>query len=66
MFTNAFKESVIGLSVACATEKIHAVGGKLRVVRVNGVTQVVTRDLRSDRLNVEVEQDLVVRVKGIG
>lgn len=53
---------IVGMTTKEATSEMQKRGLRLRVVCQDGRHMVVTRDLRPDRLNVEVANDLVIRV----
>ena len=47
------------LPVDAATALAESSGYTLRVISIDGTPQAVTKDLREDRMNVEVEADIV-------
>ena len=57
---------LIGLDVNDAKEFLAVDDWVLRVVKRDGQVSVVTRDYRTDRVNVEVEAGVIVKVKSIG
>lgn len=57
---------LIGLSVDDASEAAAARGFTIRVTKLDGQDLMVTMDYRTDRVNVEVANGVVVAVIGIG
>jgi hypothetical protein len=52
--------TIIGMSLAEATELARADGVDLRVVRGDGALPALTRDRRPNRVNVHVERGVIV------
>jgi len=59
-------KSIVGLTVDEATTTAEAAGFTVRVTTLDGVNQAITFDLRTDRLNVSVENGVVVGIDSIG
>jgi hypothetical protein len=59
-------EDVVGMDVSSAESALADLGYEMRIVRLDGEDLAVTMDYREDRVNVEVEDDTVVAVQGIG
>jgi hypothetical protein len=59
---NAFAGTLVGMPVAQAEAATTEAGYVFRVVSVDGEAGPVTMDYREDRINVDVEDDTVVRV----
>jgi hypothetical protein len=59
-------EDVVGMDVNSAESALADLGYEMRIVRLDGEDLAVTMDYREDRVNVEVEDDTVVAVQGIG
>ena len=59
-------ECYVGLDFNDACEFALVDGWHIRCVKRDGEYTIVTRDYRTDRLNVEVEGGVVVKVKSIG
>jgi hypothetical protein len=57
---------LVGKTQKFAESVCRVAGWSMRVVKVNGRPCVVTRDYRTDRVNVEVEFGVVVRITGLG
>lgn len=57
---------IVGVREEKAREKLEADAWKLRVVKRDGEAVVVTRDVDTSRINVEVEKGLVSRVVSRG
>lgn len=55
-----------GLTYEAAKALAKEHGYSVRARNVNGIPQVVTMDLRGDRINVAVQDDEVVQVYGVG
>jgi hypothetical protein len=51
---------VVGKTVEEAEALCKSAGMRLRVTRTDGVAHIVTRDYRTDRVNVHLEQGKVV------
>lgn len=58
--TRAFGRQLVGLHVDDAGETATRAGYLFRVVRRDGESLIVTMDLRTNRVNVELEDDIVV------
>jgi len=59
-------KSIVGLTIDEATTTAEAAGFTVRVTTLDGVIQVGTADLRTDRLNVSVENGVVMGIDSIG
>jgi hypothetical protein len=59
-------DDVVGMEVSAAESALAELGYEMRIVRLDGDDLAVTMDYREDRVNVEVEDDVVVAVQGIG
>lgn len=61
--TNGLCEAIVSqtLPVEAADALAQGSGYTTRVIVIDGTPQAVTQDLREDRLNFEVENDLVVK-----
>jgi hypothetical protein len=59
-------EDVVGMEVDAAESTLTELGYQMRIVRLDGEDLAVTMDYREDRVNVAVEDDVVVAVEGIG
>lgn len=58
---------IIGLNIEDATPKVKERGiNRIRAKMVDGKAQIVTMDIRSDRLNVATKGGQIVSVMGIG
>jgi hypothetical protein len=57
-------ESVIGMSEAEATDRLEAMGYEVRVVARDGESFAVTDDYRTDRVNLEIKDGVVVGAYG--
>lgn len=57
---------VIGLEESKARKYCSKNGWHMRVVKRDGNYTVCTRDYRTDRLNVIVENDVVSDIQGVG
>lgn len=57
---------LVRLSLGDALEWCRENGYTLRVVRLDGLPCIGTRDFRRDRVNVAVQDGVVVEVTGIG
>lgn len=60
--TRAFGRRLVGLHADEACEMATRAGYLFRVVRRDGDSLIVTMDLRTNRVNVEIEDDIVVAV----
>jgi len=60
------QDEISGLSLPEATNKLEKEEMCVRVMQKDGVCYFGTCDYRTDRVNVEVDSDKVVRVLGIG
>lgn len=56
-------ERVIGLTYEKAKELCGEKGMRIRILSNDGVENIVTRDLRNDRVNVRLEKGVVVKAK---
>ena len=52
-------ENLVGLTLKSAKENLK--DRDYRIVRIDGVGMMITCDLRTDRVNLEVENNIVVR-----
>lgn len=59
-------KSIVGLPIDEATTVAEAAGFTVRVLLLDGVDQVATADLRTDRLNVSVVDGIVTGIISIG
>ena len=59
-------KSIVGLPIEQATTVAETAGFTVRVSTLDGATQAVTADLRTDRLNVSVENGVVTGIDSIG
>jgi len=59
-------KSIVGLSIDEATKVAEAAGFTVRVLLLDGVDQVATADLRTDRLNVSVVDGTVTGIISVG
>jgi hypothetical protein len=57
----AIAEIIVGLSYEEAKAKVSEAGGITRITRENGQGRIITMELRSDRVNVELDKNLVIR-----
>jgi hypothetical protein len=57
--TEAFAETVVGMTADEAQAATEAAGYTYRVVEIDGEPQAVTLDYRIDRVNVALEDDVV-------
>jgi hypothetical protein len=57
---------LVGLTLAAARERAARYGCTVRPVKVDGESQIVTMDLRLNRVNVELEGGIVTSVRGVG
>ncbi|HSE99835.1 MAG TPA: hypothetical protein VLA48_02975 [Nitrososphaeraceae archaeon] len=57
-----FIESLKGMDLNSAKEKLK--DKEYRIVRIDGVGMMVTCDYRTERLNLEVENNLITNVYG--
>ena len=55
-------ENLVGLTLKSAKENLK--DRDYRIVRIDGVGMMITCDFRSDRVNLEVENNIIVRVYG--
>jgi hypothetical protein len=55
-------ENLIGLTLELAKKKLK--NKNYRIVRIDGVGMIVTCDFRPERVNLEIENNIVVRVYG--
>ena len=55
-------ENLVGLTLESAREELK--DKDYRVVKIDGVGMMITCDFRSDRVNLEVENNIIVRVYG--
>lgn len=53
-------KELIGMSLNSAKEKLK--GTEYRIVKIDGQGMIVTCDLHINRLNLEVENNVIVRV----
>lgn len=56
----ALAREVVGLTEAAATDRILAAGAEPRVVARDGESYAVTDDYRTDRINLQIEDGIVV------
>lgn len=54
------KKELIGIDLNFAKEKLKDT--KYRIVKIDGKGVIITRDLHTDRLNLEVENNVIVNV----
>ena len=59
-------EKLIGLDASDAREFLDVDGWTLRVVKRDGMITIATQDYRSNRLNVEVVDNTITKVIGVG
>jgi hypothetical protein len=64
--TEAFAPRLVGLSMDAATDLAAANNMSVRATIIDGEPQAMTMDLRSDRINVELQNDIVIRIMDIG
>ncbi len=57
---------LVGMTPSAARSLLEQKGLRLRVRTLDGVSQIATCDLRSDRINVEVESNEITSVIDIG
>lgn len=57
---------IVGKTLKEAKELLSLEGMTIRAVSVDGKPCTVTRDARSNRLNVSVKKDKIVIINGIG
>lgn len=55
-------EELIGLTLNSARKELK--DKDYRIVRIDGVGMMITCDFRSDRVNLEVENNIIVRTHG--
>jgi hypothetical protein len=60
------KKLVVGQTTATASINLDDIGYTLRESVIDGKPQVGTMELRSNRVNVETSNGLVVKIIGIG
>lgn len=60
-----FQESLPGNTVDTA-ERVFGLDFTFRIVRIDGKPTVCTRDIKPNRVNVEVEDQVISRVDSIG
>ncbi len=60
------KNTLVGMTIPAARELLDEQGLRLRVSKLDGESQIVTCDLRSDRINVEVESNEIISVIDVG
>lgn len=56
-------QSMIGKTEDVVKEELATLGFRCRLVSVNGTPCIVTRDFRSDRYNLSIENGIVVGIK---
>ncbi len=54
-------EAAVGASLSEVNDYARETGFTVRQTRINGISQICTRDYRLDRLNVETVNDSVVK-----
>ena len=59
-------EGILGLTEAEAKQLLHERKGKLRVIKRDGREAVGDCSARPNRVNVEIEHGLIIRIDGIG
>jgi len=59
-------KSIVGLPIEEATTTAATAGFTVRVTTLDGVIQVATADLRTDRVNVSVANGVVTGIDSIG
>lgn len=52
-------ENLVGLTLKSAKENLK--DRDYRIVRIDGVGMMITCDLRTDRVNLEVENNIIVK-----
>ncbi len=62
----AVGNTIVGLPLAEAIASAEAAGFTVRVTTLDGINQAITFDLRTDRLNVSVENGVVTGIDSIG
>lgn len=65
MNENDFRH-IIGKTIEEARETLASAGKTIRVTMKDGEAAVVTRDFRTDRLNVEIRDGKITGLRGIG
>ena len=58
--------NLVGLKEKKAKKLSNKAGWHIRVTERDGYPIVITRDYRTDRINVSVDQEIVTEVFGIG
>lgn len=55
-------ENLIGLTLESAKERLK--GKEYRIVRIDGVGMIITCDWHPNRVNLEIQNNIVTRVYG--
>lgn len=58
-------EKFKGINIGDAQEFAMSFDLRVRVVKIDGEPCIITADFRTDRINVEVENDIITEVDGI-
>jgi hypothetical protein len=64
--TQEFARQLVGLNLHDADHLADRSGYRLRVIRQSGKGLPVTADYVSNRINIEIEDDIVVSAAGVG
>ena len=60
--TTALADSLVGMSEGEAVMKVEATGRTIRIARRDKENFAMTMDYRPDRINIEVDADIVTKV----
>lgn len=61
-----FHEKIGGMKFENASAIVESMGFKLRKVKIDGKGQVITLDVNTRRINVEVQDDVITVVESFG